>query len=69
MKYKLTDTHFHLKLPNGLTLKVMPVNGELLKNPQLSWSHGFTQYKSMETNEVVARCGINYFEENAREVS
>lgn len=59
MKYEQTKIWF--RLPDGRV--VQPCNGEKLDTPQVSWSHGFTHFKTESGN--YGFCGINWFEKNA----
>lgn len=48
---------------------VKPFNGETNKKVKsISWSHGFTHYRIVDTGEVFF-CGTHWFEENAQPIT
>lgn len=71
MKYENTETCYYLKEFG----KVYSFNAEVIKylhkgkwSNDVGWSQGFTHMKDWETGEYRGFCGVQYFEEHAKEV-
>lgn len=66
MKYEESNKLFQIMFKEQLTT-VRPVDGEAVFN-EIGFSHGFVHFAHPETGAKLGWSGVQWFEENAKEV-